>query len=137
MIAIRDVPLPISAYANLPFSELNIGRLSLPRTADVISAFSDPTDTLPLSTIARLSELDMPPSDMAPDDPIGCVTELYYAHLHPETEDIQDDWRNGVGAWAEVGKYLKFQPGLERLARDLVGELMGIGAGKDIPPVSF
>lgn len=77
----------------------------------------------------------MPPSTMRPDDPLGCIHHAYSLHLQPEDQDIHDDWRGGVGAWAEAGKYMKFQPGLIRLAEDLLRFSLGLKVGDDIPPV--
>lgn len=73
---------------------------------------------------------------MSPDDPFGCINHLYFASLDPQKQEVRDDFRAGMGAWEEVGRYLKFQPGLEVLAQDLLRGLMGIGHGQEVPPVS-
>lgn len=135
--AIHDTPLPLSAYASIPFSQLQLKHASLPGIAEAISAFSTTTDNLPLSSLARISDLGLPTSTMSPDEPLGCVNRLYYAHMNAETEDVHDDWRNGVGAWDEVGRYLKFQPGVEILAQDLLRDLMDVKVNEEVPPVSL
>lgn len=127
--------MPLSIYANL--TKPDHTQPSLPLIAEALNAYSKPTDTLPADVIARMEELKLPPSTMSPDDPLGCVNRLYYAHMNPGEDDVHDDWRRGVGAWEEVGKYLKFQPGFERLAGDLLRGLMGVKEGIEVPPVSF
>jgi hypothetical protein len=83
-----------------------------------------------------MAQLGLKPSTMVPNDPFGCIHRAYYLHMNPEIEDVHDDWRNGIGAWDEVGRYLKFQPGLVRMAEDLTRSLLDVKAGEQIPAVS-
>jgi hypothetical protein len=57
--------------------------------------------------------------------------------MHPESSEVRDNDRSGIGAWEEVSRYLKFQPGLEVLALDLLRGLMGLGVRETVPPVSL
>lgn len=111
-------------------------RVSLPLMAKAIEAYTYTSDTIPSDSLTRAAELGLAKSTMSPDDPFGCVNRAYYACMHPEDSEVRDDYRSGTGAWEEVGKYLKFQPGLESLAMDLLSGLMGLSPGQEVPPVS-
>lgn len=133
-VDIEWTPLPTRVYASIPSP--TPWDVSLSRTADVLNSFSRPGDTLPPDSISRLEELDRAPSSMQPENQITCVDRTYFLHSDPEHYDVLDNWRDGVGVWKEVGKYIRFQPALERIAMDLLRFLMGLKWDEEVPPVS-
>ena len=70
---------------------------------------------------------------MLPDDQLACMDSTYYALVDPERYDLGDEWRSGMGTWSAVGRYMRFQPGLVRMARDLLRDIWGLGWGDDVP----
>lgn len=99
-----------------------------------MAAYSKPGDVLPAETIERLETLGRLPSTMQPDDPLTCLDRAFFLHTMPNSE-IRNEWRQGIGAWDAVGKYLKFQPGLVRLAEDLVRQLLDVKWDEPVPLV--
>jgi hypothetical protein len=53
-----------------------------------------------------------------------------------EGSDLHDEWRRGRGTWDKVGRYMRFQPGLSRMAQDYAREMFGVGWDEEVPPVS-
>jgi hypothetical protein len=74
---------------------------------------------------------------MKPEDPLGCLHRAYFMHGAAGTADPGTDYKLGTGGWGEVGRYLKFQPGLHKLADDLLRYLLKVPPGQSVPPVSL
>jgi hypothetical protein len=130
MIARSYAPLPINVNPDKRWD-----RFSIPLTAEAIRNYSVPGARLPESTVARLHELGEV-TGISPDDQYTCLDRTYWMVDAPHNEDLHHQWRNGVGAWAAVGRHLKFQPGIHQIADDFLRDLMGLSWDAEIPPVS-
>ena len=108
-------------------------RWSLPALVDVLNALPG---TLPPSSAARLSEQGWPEPERLPDDQLACMESTYWLVEDAENISLHDEWREGKGTWDKVGRHMRFQPGLVRVAGDYLRDVWALGWEEEIPNVS-
>ena len=57
----------------------------------------------------------------------------YWAHMDPARRNLHGDWHYGEGAWLNVGVHMRWQPGLVKLADDMLRDLFGLWWNEEIP----
>lgn len=123
-------PLPRDVFANA------WERQNIFRTAHVLNTLNSDVlanRSIPYDSHVRLGERNLPIPEHLPRDRLACMDSTYYALRDPERNDIGREWRQGIGAWQAVGQYMHFQPGLVRMARDLMREMWGLKWGDEVP----
>lgn len=129
---IQWTALPDTAYHDSPAYPYLSGH----GLAEAIAAYSKPGDRLPPSVLAKMKAHGLEPSQMKPDEQINCLDHAFALYVDPNSGHAAE-WAAGEGVWKAVGRWVKFQPGLVRIAEDLLRHLFGIDWSQPVPPVSL
>ena len=108
---------------------------SLSALASLINSPPPSPSSLPLEIASRLKEKEWPTPERVPEQQLACLESTYWLISDPESNDLHDEWRKGKGTWETVGRAMRFQPGLRRMAEDYAREMFGVGWGEEVPPV--
>lgn len=98
-----------------------------------LSSFLRHAAGIPEQSLEILKEYNFPVPVVQPSAQLACVDMLYFYMEQCRRWDSLEEWRSGTGAWAAVGKHMRFQPGLVGLAEDYLRHAFGVPAGEPIP----
>ncbi|GFZ47020.1 hypothetical protein JCM24511_04246 [Saitozyma sp. JCM 24511] len=124
---VQWLPLPKNVYADNYTTESGSDFLKLAR-------FARDANGVPQESFQALDQLNLPRPSLLPDPELFCIDDLFWYSEQPQRWDFHTEWRVGSGAWAIVGKYLRFQPALVGLADRYLRHAFGLQTRQALPP---
>jgi hypothetical protein len=121
-------PLPLTVFDDNKVSQPNI--LSL---AHHLAVNHD--EAIPAESIELLKNRALPVPSHGPSDRLAAVDMVYHFLERPSKIGLLSEWSEGLGTWATVGKHMRFQPGVVKLAESYLRMVFGLSEGASIPPV--
>jgi hypothetical protein len=127
------VVMELVALPRHSFLESNIGEGG--SSMDMLAKFLENPPAYPdEDSLQTMEKFSLPIPDVLPDPRLACLDLVYFYHVEPKRFGIIDEWRAGQGVWQAVGKHMRFQPGLVRLAEGYLRHAFGVAQGQPIPP---
>lgn len=128
MTDVQWVPIPKAVYAN-DDDATEFG-------ADLvkISSFMRDAQAVPEESLQTLDQLDRQRPSVLPDPRLFCIDEVFWYIDQPQRWHRHAEWHSGSGAWAAVGKHVRYQPALVRLADEYLLHAFGMGSDQSLPP---
>lgn len=92
------------------------------------------TWSVPEESLEMLDALGTPRPELLPDPHLFCTDDMFWYRRESDLRDVGQTWNAGEGVWAAIGRHMRFQPSLVRLADDYLRHVFGLQAGDDLPP---
>lgn len=93
-------------------------------------------DPKPPSSLETLQHFNFAEPNLLPEDRIACVEATYWMYDQNERWDRHiTEWIEGLGTWAMVGRFMRYQPGIVNLAEEYIRITLGLKPLSEIPPV--
>ena len=89
--------------------------------------------SLPWDSSNRLEELNMTIPPVLPSNRLACSDSVYYGKDYPFWDRAGSEWREGRGAWQAIGQHMHFQPGLIRMADDMLRHMWDLAWDEEVP----
>ncbi|GFZ52406.1 hypothetical protein JCM24511_10179 [Saitozyma sp. JCM 24511] len=126
-VYVQWVPIPEGVYVNGDAAtELGTDFVKVSRfMRDAYDIRQESLQTLDHNNRARPSVL--------PDPRLFCIDEVFWYIEQPQRWHRHAEWLSGTGGWAAVGKHLRFQPALVRLADDYLLHAFGLRPDETLP----
>jgi hypothetical protein len=125
---VQWVPIPKAVYAN------DDDATELGADLGKVSSFMRDPPAVPEESLQTLDRLHRHRPSVLPDPRLFCIDEVFWYIDQPLRWHRHAEWVSGSGAWAAVGKYVRYQPALVRLADEYLLHACGMGPDQPLPP---
>jgi hypothetical protein len=92
--------------------------------------------TIPKSSMDTIIKYGLELPGKSPENHLACVDFAYYLVDRPAAYDVREEYRQGYGAWAHVGQFMRYRQEWLDLAESYLREIFSVKENEEIPPVS-
>ena len=125
-----------SSYTPFPLSVFVNNQLDRPSMEKIRQFISERREaTVPPGSRELLELHSFAEPDVLPEDHVACIDSLYWVMEDPDRGNLHLEMQGGTGMWGLVGKYMRFQPGLVKLAGDYLLHAFDLPPGSPVPQV--